>query len=476
MDSLDVVIYGKKADACFTSLQLSPSWRVNVLSSEDYCVPTSTTGTKTLIVFLDDSINQAVLQGGLKANSFLSEYEIKICVFCVPPTMVENRLALEFNEVIFSPCTAGEIKLRISLLKEQVYSSSIPAANHYRPILEEFASLNLRGKSNIFAETLALIKQTATCDASVLIEGETGTGKENAARAIHYLGERRDGAFVPINCGAIPDSLLESELFGYEKGAFTDARQKQAGLVSLANNGTLFLDEVDSLSPKAQAALLRFLQTGEYRPLGGGNTLQSNVRIVAATNANLAERVQRKEFREDLYFRLNVLYVRMPPLRERPGDVEVIADYLMQKYLSQYGKGPTRIHAATLRNLKSQSWPGNVRELENVLLREFLLCSGDQIEMTPELHPMSRSGTSSTINPGAAGGPVSFQQTVSFQEAKEAAISEFECGYLQNLLTMTEGNVTEAARLAGKERRCLGKLIKKYNIDKSRFSGHRASI
>lgn len=335
-------------------------------------------------------------------------------------------------------------------------------------LLDEFADLNLRGNSQIFAQTLTLIKQTAKCDASVLIEGETGTGKENAARAMHYLGKRQDNAFVPINCGAIPDNLLESELFGYEKGAFTDAKQKQQGLVALANNGTLFLDEVDSLSPKAQAALLRFLQTGEYRPLGGGKTEQSHVRIIAATNADLKERVQRKEFREDLYFRLNVLYVRMPPLRERPGDIEEIANHLIKKYLAEYGEGPTRIHKATLLTLMNQHWPGNVRELENVLLREFLLATGDQIIIGNDSSSAVHSDRSPSYNLEA--NHSANQIPASFQEAKEAAINEFERNYLKTVLTITEGNVTEAARLAGKERRCLGKLIKKYKIDKSKFS------
>lgn len=474
MDSLDVVVYGHKASTSFTSLQLESYWKVNQIPSADFCSGGRAADTKMLVVFLDDSVDQSLIREALADCASFAEYRIKICVFCTPPQSINNQLALLFNDFVFSPCTINEFIIRLKLLKKQYLP--LDDKKNYQPMLEEFARLNLRGGSDNFAKTLTLIKQTARCDASVLIEGETGTGKENAARAIHYLGERRDGAFVPINCGAIPDSLLESELFGYEKGAFTDARQKQTGLVALANKGTLFLDEVDSLSPKAQAALLRFLQTGEYRPLGGGNTLQSNVRIVAATNANLAERVQHKKFREDLYFRLNVLYVRMPPLRERPDDVEIIAEYLMQKYLDQYGKGPTRIHAATLRNLKSRPWPGNVRELENVLLREFLLCPGEQIEMAPAPYPMNRSGAGSMISPGKESSSVSFQQTVSFQEAKEAAISEFECGYLQNLLTMTEGNVTEAARLAGKERRCLGKLIKKYNIDKSKFSGHHASV
>lgn len=474
MDSINVAIHGSKARTCFTSLQLASNWIVNPFSFTDQSSRHSLADAKTLIVFFDDSIDLAALCQTLAASPDFDRHPVRVCVFCAPPESIDEQLARLFNDFIFFPCTANEFKLRLDVLEKQLISQQAPYEADsviHLSLLEEFASLNLRGNSDVFAQTLRLIKQTAKCDASVLIEGETGTGKENAARAIHYLGKRQDGAFVPVNCGALPDSLLESELFGYEKGAFTDAKQKQQGLVALANKGTLFLDEVDSLSPKAQAALLRFLQTGEYRPLGGGATWQSDVRVIAATNANLAERVRHREFREDLYFRLNVLNVCMPPLRERPSDIEAIADYLIKKYLDQYGNGPTRIHPATLLYLQGLRWPGNVRELENVLLREFLLSPGDQIIMRKGVTSSDQGGLySAIVDDGGDSGPMSFQQ------AKEVAISRFECSYLQNLLTIADGNVTEAARLAGKERRCFGKLIKKYNIDKSKFSGHRVSI
>lgn len=335
-------------------------------------------------------------------------------------------------------------------------------------LLKEFSELNLFGRSDIFIRTLQLIKQTAKCDASILIEGETGTGKENAARAIHYLGKRQDYAFVPINCGAIPDNLLESEIFGYEAGAFTDARHTKKGLAELANHGTLFLDEVDSLSPKAQAALLRFLQTGEYRPLGGEKVRRSNMRIIAATNGNLEKLVSDGKFRGDLFFRLNVLNVRMPPLRERPEDIEIIADLLLKRYLAQYQDGPTEIHPATMRYWQAQPWPGNVRELENIVLREFLMSTGDQFVHSAELESDMDFHASTDFH--ADGKTDSSGYPTSYQQAKQLALSDFESGYLEQLLKITEGNVTEAARISGKERRCLGKLIKKHNIDRYKFT------
>lgn len=334
-------------------------------------------------------------------------------------------------------------------------------------LLEEFAGLNLRGKSRIFTETLALIKRVAKCDTTVLIEGETGTGKENAARALHYLGKRRDNAFIPINCGSIPDNLFESEIFGFEKGAFTDAKQKHPGLVALADRGTLFLDEVDSLAPRAQASMLRFLQTGEYRPLGGGAIHKSQVRIIAATNANLAKLVENKQFREDLYYRLNVFHIHMPALRERPEDIEVICVHLVRQYIHQYGSGPGKIHPALLRDLESRPWPGNVRELENVLLREFLLSNGEYVA-APGMDGDHENAASAIVP--AAGSPAASEKIQSFQTAKAVAIRRFENHYLEQILEATAGNVSKAARLAGKERRSIGKMIKKYKIDKSRFS------
>lgn len=339
-------------------------------------------------------------------------------------------------------------------------------------LLDEFAGLNLRGESKVFLETLSMIKRVAKCDTTVLIEGETGTGKENAARALHYLGVRQNNAFIPINCGSIPDSLFESEIFGFEKGAFTDAKHKQSGLATLADRGTLFLDEVDSLSPRAQASMLRFLQTGEYRPLGSGCLQKSDVRIIAATNANLLQLVANKQFREDLYYRLNVFHIHMPALRERPEDIPVICEHLIHQYIGQYGAGPTKIHPSLLRDFQTRSWPGNVRELENILLREFLMSSGDCVTL-PDTDETPDAIVHHSLSPTVTCAPGS-EQIQNFQRAKAVAIRRFENHYLEQLLAATAGNVSEAARLAGKERRSIGKMIKKYKIDKSRFSGETA--
>lgn len=334
-----------------------------------------------------------------------------------------------------------------------------------------FRQLSLCGESEVFVKTLELIEKLALHQATVLIQGETGTGKENAARAIHYLGARGACPFIPINCATIPDELLESELFGHEKGAFTDARQAKEGLVAIANGGTLFLDEVDNLSPKAQAALLRFLQTQEYRPVGAKKILRANVRIIAATNADLKQLIQGGQFREDLYFRLDVLALVMPSLRERLDDIPSIADSMLQRFSQEYQMPIKLLSRQGLLYLQQKRWPGNVRELENALLRAFLLSSGEclefsqcseysesQVEDALELTQVNEPSTTSLLN-----------SLRKFQDAKGEAIALFEKKYLSELMAISHGNVTVAAKIAGKERRALGKLLQKYHINKAHY-------
>jgi DNA-binding NtrC family response regulator len=344
-------------------------------------------------------------------------------------------------------------------------------------LLFEFSKLNLIGRCSAFVENITLIKKIANWQATVLIQGETGTGKENAARAIHYLGNRRNQSFIPVNCAAIPDDLIESELFGHEKGAFTDAKQQQVGLITLANKGTLFLDEVDSLSHKAQAVLLRFLQTQEYRPLGSRQLLRADVRIIVATNADLREKVNAKSFREDLFFRLNVLNLVMPPLRERLDDIPLLCESFLERFSMEYQTATKKISPSCLNFLMQQYWPGNIRELENCLLRAFLLSAGNTLEfqeLNSDHYKFSDSDTEkATEEDTAIENPIanffSNNKSENFQEAKAKLIVEFEAHYLKQIMRKTHGNVSAAARMAGKERRALGKLLQKYEIDKMQF-------
>jgi DNA-binding NtrC family response regulator len=317
------------------------------------------------------------------------------------------------------------------------------------------------GRSPAFRRLECLLKRIADYDTAVLIEGETGTGKELAARSIHYLSARRGMPFVPVNCGAIPDSLVENELFGHRRGAFTGATDTRPGLIARAQGGTLFLDEVDALSARAQVSLLRFMQDQEYRPLGCAHAESGNVRVVAASNRNLQNLAKSDEFRIDLLFRLKVLMVEVPPLRARQGDVELLAEYYLHNFSQKYATPMKSLHVDTLAWMNGYDWPGNVRELEHLIHREFLLSDGPVIALQGESRDLDRRKRPDRR---------SLDVDASFGAAKAQAIAEFEKRYIEQVLSLSDGNVTRAAKLAGKERRALGKLIKKHGLDKSTVS------
>jgi DNA-binding NtrC family response regulator len=240
------------------------------------------------------------------------------------------------------------------------------------------------GQSPAIVQLKALMQCYAHCDASVLIEGETGTGKELVARELHYASARRDKPFVPVNCGALPDSLLEAELFGHRRGAFTDARSSEQGLVEYARGGTLFLDEIDSLSPRAQTTLLRFLQSGEFRVVGERAVRTADVRVLAATNCALLSAIEQGCFRRDLYYRLSSLQLTLPPLRERGEDLQRLAVHLLGEATARAGLPDCVWAPEALQALSCHHWPGNVRELENVILRACVRAPQARIGL-PEL-------------------------------------------------------------------------------------------
>jgi DNA-binding NtrC family response regulator len=319
------------------------------------------------------------------------------------------------------------------------------------------------GISPAFRDVVGLIGKIARCDAPVLIEGETGTGKELAARAIHYQSARREGPFIPVNCGAIPDSLIENELFGHRRGAFTDAGGDCAGLISHGQHGTIFFDEVDALTPKAQVTLLRFLQDQQYRPLGGPQEKHADVRVLAASNVDLAGLSESGGFRRDLLYRLEIMHLHMPPLRERDGDALLLAEHFLTQCAARFGSGEKQLDYSTRSWFGTYAWPGNVRELENLICREYLLADAPVVVIAP---PGTRT-RGRNLHPypdGEAG-------TLDFSRAKAHAIAEFERLYLLRVIAATRGNVTRAAVMAGKERRAFGKLLKKHGIDKQRYCG-----
>jgi DNA-binding NtrC family response regulator len=307
------------------------------------------------------------------------------------------------------------------------------------------------GKSPRFVEMVSLLHQLANYDAVVLLEGETGTGKELAARALHYEGPRRAKSFTPINCGALQDTLIENELFGHCRGAYTGAHSDEPGLVEAARGGTLFLDEVDSLSPKGQVTLLRFLEDDQYRPVGGRTHRSADVRTVAASNRPLADLVKADRFRPDLFYRLRVIHIDVPPLRERAGDALLLARHFVQVYSTRFQRPPRSLSRAAAVWVESYHWPGNIRELQNVICRAVLLSPGPSIEI---------AGVASPDAPGPRA------EVWNYRRAKQQAIEDFERRFLTQVMRNTAGNVSQAARLIETERRYLGRLLKKHGFSR----------
>lgn len=311
----------------------------------------------------------------------------------------------------------------------------------------------LIGQSPIFLQQTQKISLIASCEANVLIVGETGTGKELYARAIHYGSARAGRPFMPVNCGAIPAELVENELFGHIRGAFTSASSLQVGLIEEANGGTLFLDEIDCLPVHAQVKLLRFLQEKEYRPLGSSRMRRADVRVVAASNLNLEEAVDTGKVRQDLFYRLNIISLTLPPLRDRREDIPLLARHFLARYSREFDSQVRDFSDEAMDMLMVYSWPGNVRELEHAVERAIVMCN----------KPLIQASDIVLSNQAVAG------KRESLREAKAKEIERFEKNYIQGVLSACRGNITRAAQISQKNRRAFWQLIQKYRIDVSRF-------
>ena len=325
----------------------------------------------------------------------------------------------------------------------------------------------LVGEAPAFRSAIARLPAIARADATVLLSGETGTGKELVARAIHYLSERSTGSFTAVNCGSLPDTLLEDDFFGHERGAFTDAKSSRTGLLNQAHGGTLFLDEVDSLSPRAQVALLRVLQDRTYRALGSSEERRADVRVIAATNTDLWPLVETKVFRSDLYYRLSVLTIALPRLAQRSEDILPLTHHFLLR-LTPSTRGPFRLAQDAKDALLAHNWPGNVRELENAVLRAVSLCESDTITTSDLGIARSAPVVAQSDAPGVSE-KVVIDFSRSFGEAKRDTITAFELGYLTRVMQDCAGNVSRAARRARKERRDFRRLLHKHRLDPRAF-------
>ena len=404
-------------------------------------------------------LNRAAQRKGLKEElSFL----------CVPivvgrKTVGSLGVDLVFNkdrdydrDVKFLRVIAGLMgqAVRVEHLVQAETQKLVAENIHLREELRErYDFSNMVGGSGSMRQVYEQIAQVAGTNTSVLIRGESGTGKELIAHAIHYNSPRAKKPFVKVSCAALPDTLIESELFGYEKGAFTGAQSRKLGRFELAEGGTLFLDEIGDLNLTTQVKLLRVLQEREFERLGSTETIKIKVRLITATNKDLEKAIAEGTFREDLYYRLNVFTIFIPPLRERKPDVMALADFFLEKYTKEHSKNIKRISTPAIDMLMSYHWPGNVRELENAMERAVLICDGTVIHahhLPPTLQTAESSGT---------------VVRVSLTEA----IASYEKDLILDALKTTRGNCSRAARLLSSTERVLNYKVKKYGIDCGRF-------
>jgi len=369
------------------------------------------------------------------------------------PNEMFEMIKLGADDFITPPLTPIGILPRLWRLIEQ----TIRGETLLHKLKERFFGTKaLIGESPAFLEVLNNIPLIAQYDTTVLISGETGTGKEICAHAIHRLSARANQPFIPVNCGAIPIELIENELFGHERGAFTGAASSQIGLIREADGGTLFLDEIDSLPLMAQVKLLRFLQEKEFRPLGSSKTKRADVRVITATNLDIEKAVNTGKVRQDLYYRLNIIPLKLPPLRERREDILPLAEHFLTRCAAKFHKRVTGFDLEARQKLLLHDWPGNVRELEHAVERAAALTSRAVIQ-----------GADLALSFGHGGDRA--PNHVSFKAAKAKVVAEFERTYLQALLMAYNGNVTRAAEAAHKDRGALCQLLRKHRIDADSF-------
>lgn len=430
-------------------LSLEQDWSVERSSWGHLALDTLQRSTFDLVVAMAVSETERAL----RFFRWLRAHAVTYGTLAVLPAEAdEETLLLSLDAVddfVLWPTNQKELRYRVARILEIRENSK----RHLDEQLStELGMAQLVGKDPAFVQVVRRIPALARSEAPVLITGETGTGKEICAQAIHHVSRRRDYALIPVDCTGVPQQLFENEVFGHAQGAFTDARREQKGLAAMAAGGTLFLDEIDTLDLAVQAKLLRFLQDGTYKPLGADRFVRSDVRVIAATNRNIEALVAAGEFRSDLYYRLNVLRLDLPPLRKRRGDIPLLAWHFLS---SLCPPGPVRksFSAAALQKLMCYDWPGNVRELFNVVQHALVFAEGSQVL------PCHIPVPASLVVPEELGGP--------FREARARTIEAFERRYVEEMIRKHKGNVTQAAREAGKERRSFGRMIKKYGLSRA---------
>ncbi len=374
--------------------------------------------------------------------------------FATIPSVVEAMKEGAFD-YIAKPFSAEQLRVA---LERAVRHRTLSDENRYlrSQLARTHGFDSMIGGSLPMRKVFDTIEKVAPTETNVLISGESGTGKELVARSIHLNSRRKDKPFVPVDCASLPENLLESELFGHEKGTFTGAETTRPGLLEFANGGTFFLDEIGEMGINLQAKLLRVLQERQFRRVGGRTMIDIDIRVIAATNRELDDAIRKGAFREDLYYRLNVINISLPPLRERIGDVPLLADHFLHEFgQSSDSAGPEGISTEAMKLLEGYSWPGNVRELQNAISRAMALSAGDVIGPVdlPEHIRGAGDGSGAVVDSG-----------LSFKDAKKRWLASFEKEYLSDLLRRHNNNISRAAKEAGIDRKTIHRLLNKYKL------------
>lgn len=426
-----------------------------LLSDSGYSVMTASNGFQAMELVAESQPDVVLADlkmpgmSGIELLKKIKEYSpeipvILITAYATVPSAVE-ALKLGAEDYLIKPVNVDELEILISRVMEKVRLAN-EVRELRRKIRERYKFANIVGNSPQMQAVMKTVIDVADSKATVLIQGESGTGKEVIANAIHYYSSRRDKPFIKVSCAALAETVLESELFGHERGAFTGAITTRKGRFELAHQGTLFLDDIAEISPSIQVKLLRFLQEHEFERVGSSHSIPVDVRLVAATNKVLRDLVEKGTFREDLYYRLNVITINLPPLRERVGDIPLLVDHFIKKYARENNKGVDGITPEALRILKKYPWPGNIRELENVIERAVVLTHNSKI--TPEdLPELDAPGTDRVEKPYIPPG---------------MTLKELEREAILKAMELSGGSTTKAARMLGISVRKIQYKLKEY--------------
>jgi len=452
MENINILIIEDNEDLSFT-IQ-------NVLKKSGYKVKRVSSGEQGLEIVKKELIDLVLLDinlpkmNGIKVLENIKDVNPDILVVMMT-ALTDAKPAIDAMkkgayDYLMKPFELDEMKLVVKKALE-THKLKLEVARFRRQHKIDHPYNEIFGESRQLNEIRELISIVAeTPRTSVLILGESGTGKELVANAIHYSSSRKDGPFIKINCSAIPDNLIESELFGHEKGAFTDAKSMKKGLFELANGGTIFLDELSSMKLNLQPKILRVLENQSFRRIGGVSDINVDVRVIAATNQDLAELVKNGEFRDDLYYRLKVMEITIPPLKERIEDIEILKKLFLQQYNKEFNKSIKGFSPESDKLLLNYSWPGNVRELKNVIERSVILCKGDTL--LPEHLPLELRENSGDISPTSSG-----LGLVSLEDAEKH--------HILHVLDLVNGNKSKAARVLKISRSTLREKLKNYQAE-----------